>query len=62
MSTLKLRIGGKILKTFPKKELTILACNITLIIVSLYLAPVIRFGIILNPDCVFELTFPEDNP
>jgi sugar transferase (PEP-CTERM system associated) len=38
----------------PKRQFTLLGGDIILIIVSLYLAPVIRFGIILNPAYVFE--------
>jgi sugar transferase (PEP-CTERM system associated) len=37
-----------------KKQIVVLGGDILLIIVSLYLAPVIRFGIILNPAYVFE--------
>ena len=40
----------------PKKQLLIVSGDIILILVSFYLAPVIRFGIILNPFYVFELS------
>jgi hypothetical protein len=42
------------IKAFTKREFTILTGDIILFITSLYLAPVIRFGIILNPAYVFE--------
>ncbi len=40
----------------PKKQLLILGGDIILILASLYLAPVIRFGIILDPALVFEVS------
>jgi exopolysaccharide biosynthesis polyprenyl glycosylphosphotransferase len=43
-----------VINKIPKKQLLILGGDIVLILVSLYLAPVIRFGIILNVFYVFE--------
>ncbi len=39
---------------FPKKQMALLGGDIILILASIYFAPVIRFGIFLDPSLVYE--------
>jgi sugar transferase (PEP-CTERM system associated) len=44
------------MKFIPTKQLALLAGDITLIVISFYLAPVLRFGVLLDPSMVFGLS------